>query len=319
MDKIIDVHTHPIFPEYLECVKKNGALHEDGFPIPTDYTIERQIELMDQAEVLWSCCWLSSPHAYFGDKQESIDLCRKINEKLADGKRRYPTRFGFGAAIPLPAVDAAIDEAVYALDILGADAVKIPSNSRGLYLGDKSMEPLFQELDKRGAVVVIHPHRPEPINETVWTSGPVPIYEFLADTTRAVLNYIANGFPIKYPNVKLVVPHNGSFLPNIYERMTDVVNHLEKAGKMDYIDVEEAFRKLWFDTSGNPNPNLEFLLTCADPTHIMVGSDYCFTPFEKAVEKLNDVREYIDGNLKLKRYKDGILRDNARELFHLSF
>lgn len=318
MDKIIDVHTHPVFPEYLECVKKNGALREDGFPMPMDYTIEKHIEMMDRAEVLWSCCWLSSPHAYFGNRQESIDLCRLINEKLADGKRRYPTRFGFGATLPLPAVDAAIDEAIYSLDVLGADAVKIGSNSRGLYLGDKAMEPLFEELDKRKAVVVIHPQRPEPINETVWSSGPVPIYEFLADTTRAVLNFIANGFPFRYPNVKLVVPHNGSFLPNTYERLINIMGRLERAGEMEHIDVEEAFRRLWFDTSGSPNPNLEFLMTCADPAHIMVGSDYCFVHFNPAVDKLNYIRGYIDGNPNLKPYKDMILRDNARNLFKLS-
>ena len=130
---------------------------------------------MDQCGTEWSLIALSSPQPYFsGAEKESIETCRQLNTEASGIKKQYPDRFGFQACQPLPDVDAAAEEAVYALDVLDADGIKFASNSRGLYPGDPALEPLMAESDKRHAVCNIHPHRPEPIKEGGFSAGPAP-------------------------------------------------------------------------------------------------------------------------------------------------
>lgn len=320
MDKIIDVHTHNILPEYYEEMKKNNGLEEDGFPIPKpdEWSIEKHLEFMDLGGVLWSLSFISSPQPYYGNDVACTELMHLINTRLAGYKKANPKRFGFAAHLPFPVMDKVIDEAIYCLDELGADAVRLGSNLRGIYLGDPITEPLWEELDKRNAIVAIHPQVPYPYNPNVFTGGPIPIFEFLSDTTRAVFNYVANGFCDKYPNVKLIIPHNGSFLPNVFPRFRDIMGTLMGFGRMEYVDLDAALKNnLYFDTGGSPCPNLDFLMTLTTPDHIMCGSDFPFKRINNALYSLNYLRGYVDGNPNLRPYKDDIFRNNAIRLFNL--
>ena len=219
---------------------------------------------------------------------------------------------------PLPDIEASIEEARYALGTLGASGVKLASNSRGLYLGSPELDPLMKTLNERRAICTIHPHRPEPIKEGVFSAGPVPLFEFIADTTRAVLNLIANGVIVRFPNVTWVVPHCGSFLPNIYDRFEGVVQLLAPKGLMKDIDVRESVEKLYFDLAGNPAPHLlGWLLAIANPKHVMYGSDFPFTPDFGVEHNLNKLFELLDSE-DYRSMKEDILRNNAKELFGLA-
>ena len=292
---MLDIHAHMIPPVYRAMLTRHDALLEDGFLIP-EWTPEAHLEFNEQAGISRSILSVSSPHPYFGDAAESREVCRAINEYGADCRNRWPEQFGFAACLPLPDVEGAIDEAVYALDVLHADAVKLASNSRGLYLGEAAMDPLLAELNRRKALVIIHPHRPEPLKEGVFTAGPIPLFEFLCDTTRAVLNLIASGATARYPEVRYVVPHCGSFLPNIYDRLKGISRILVPLGRMPEIDVSAEFSQLYFDTAGSPVPDLLNLLeTFAAPEQILYGSDYPFTPGADALKGAERLREFLRG------------------------
>ena len=312
---IIDVHAHFLMPDYINLLKKHDAIMEDGFPLP-DWKIEKHLELMEKCHISWSLLSLSSPHPYFkGYDKEALSICRKLNEACQDIKRNYPNQFGFSACLPLPNVEAAIEEAIYALDVLHADGIKLASNSRGQYLGCKELEPLMEELNKRSAVCNIHPHRPEPIKEGLFSSGPVPLFEFLADTTRSVLNLVSNGVILRYPNIKWIIPHCGSFLPNIYDRYLGMSKVLIPQGMMEDIDVKKSFEKLYYDLSGNPAPNLlRWLLTITSEDHILYGSDYPFTAANQIETNLDKLEKMLNEE-DLKSYKSKILRDNGKKLF----
>ena len=114
------------------------------------------------------------------------------------------------AALPLPHVDDAIREAIYALDTLKADGIKLATNVNGQYLGVPELDTLFSVLNKRKAVVILHPHRPEPVNRQVMQQTPLAMQEYLSETTRAVTNMISRNVLARYPNVKVVVPHCGA-------------------------------------------------------------------------------------------------------------
>ncbi len=311
---IIDVHAHFLTCEYIDMLKKHDATMEDGFPLPK-WNVEEHLKLMEKFNISWTLLSLSSPHPYFeGYDQEGIEMCRKLNETCAEIKLKYPDKFGFSACLPLPNVEKAIEEAIYALDVLHADGIKLASNSRGQYLGCKELEPLMKELDKRSAIVNIHPHRPEPMKEGIFTAGPVPLFEFLADTTRAVLNLVSNGVILRYPNIKWIIPHCGSFLPNIYDRYLGISKVLIPQGMMEDVDIDESFKKLYFDLSGNPAPNLlRWLLTIATEDHILYGSDYPFTSEKQIEMNLDKLQKMLDED-DLKSYKSLILRENGKKL-----
>lgn len=287
MKKLIDVHSHFLSKEYIQFLEENNATLEDGFPLP-QYDLEEHKKLMNDCGIEHSFLSISTPQPYFANHdQESIDMCRLLNEQMASIKERE-NRIGYFACLPLPNVEASISETIYALDTLHADGIKLASNSRGFYLGDKKLEPLMEVMNERHTVCVIHPHKPEPIKDDVFSASVAPLYEFLADTTRAVLNMIANGIILKYPNITWVVPHCGSFLPNIYNRFIGI----SKVVNLHNIDVKESFSMLYYDLSGITSKEvLDLLLTITTENHLLYGSDYPFTPINQIENNLNKLPE----------------------------
>ena len=186
---------------------------------------------------------MPAPQPYYGDAKESAECIRRVNEVSAKVKQQYPGRFKFCAALPLPDVDAAIREAIYALDTLGAD---------GVNLGDEELDPLMKVLDERNAVIIIHPHRPTPYPEKIIATTPLAMYEYPAETTRAVVNMLARNVLVRYPNLKIIVPHCGSFLPLALPRMKSILPAMVAQGYMQPIDWEANLSRLYFDLAGNP-------------------------------------------------------------------
>lgn len=319
MNKIIDGHSHILTGSYLNYIIENGAALDDGFALPA-WSAEEHLRLMDECGIDWSMLSFSSPHPYFGNDEECIALTRRMNEESAWIKKQHPQRFGFCASLPLPNVQSSVDEVIYALDVLGADGVKIASNSRGLYLGDSKLDPIFEELDKRNAVVFIHPHKPAQLAEGLFSSGPVPLYEFLCDTTRAVLNMMANSVLIRYPNVKVIVPHCGAFLPNIASRLESLQPVLTASGLLNNpIDVRDNLSRLYFDIAGTPVPyNLPYLLTITTPDKLLYGADYPFTPALLVKKNLDKLIRFLDEDEKLRPHREKILSGNASKLFGLN-
>ncbi len=142
---MIDIHGHILTKGYLDLLEAHGATREDGFPLPT-WSEEDALSFLDETGIRYQVLSLSSPHPFFGDAAESAVFCHAFNDETAHVIARHPDRFGFCAVVPLPDVDAAIVEATRAIGDLNALGVEIDGNSRGLYLGDERLDPLFQRL-----------------------------------------------------------------------------------------------------------------------------------------------------------------------------
>lgn len=270
----IDIHSHMIPESYLSAVKAHGMEMDEGFPIPA-WSAEEHLKFMDEAAIQTSVLTMPAPQPFFGDGAESAAICRKFNKEAAALKALYPKRFLFCAALPLPDVDKAIEEAKYALEVLGADGVKLATNSYGQYLGDPELEPLMAYLNSRNAVIITHPHKPAAANDELIAAVPLASYEYLAETTRAILNMVAHDVLVRYPNLKVVVPHCGSFLPNALPRFKGLLPVMVKQGYMNPVDVDANISHLYFDLAGAATDDtIKSLLTIADPSHILYGSDY---------------------------------------------
>ena len=314
--QIVDVHTHIIVPEYTELLKAHGAELEETFPLP-EWNAARHIAFMDSAGIRTAVLTLPAPQPYYGDAAENARCIRRVNEVSAEMKRQYPDRFRFCAALPLPDVEAAIREAIYALDTLKADGVKLATNSRGQYLGEEELDPLMEVLNERHAVIIIHPHRPTPYPEKIIETTPLAMYEYPAETTRAVVNMLARNVLTRYPNLKVVVPHCGSFLPLALPRMKSILPAMVKQGYMQPIDWEGNLSRLYFDLAGNPSIEvLKSLLTITSPGHILYGSDYPYLPDAVLQANLQRLKQTLAADRKLAEFAEMFLWKNAEKLFN---
>ena len=185
----IDVHAHAILPSFVQGLKKLGidAAAEEGYPLPA-WSEEAHLEFMRQALIDYTVLSPATPHIYNGDEKLSCEVAREINEETATLCRKYPDKFGFVAALPFPSSEGSIAEIRYAMDKLGALGVKVPSNAGGIYLGDARWEAVFAELNRRQALIILHPSpaRELPRKGTV-TGQVMALFEYPADTTRAVV------------------------------------------------------------------------------------------------------------------------------------
>ena len=220
LPRLLDVHQHILPALYLDALASAGIdpAREDGFPTPR--WGERDARAFaDGMNIGFSLLSISSPHVNWGDDVASARLCRQLNDCASRLCATDLARYGFAATLPVPDVSASIAEARRALALPGARAGKVPPNPGGGYLGDLRLDPLMAELDARSAVVVMHPTKTSAVPQGQFAANHAPVFEFLADTTRAVLNLITSGTLDRYPRVRWIVPHCGAFVPEVAHRM----------------------------------------------------------------------------------------------------
>ena len=318
---VIDVHSHIITPEFVSALEKEGRLLDEGFPLPK-WNAEAQLKWMDEAGIQMSVLTLAAPQPGLtpgpSPKGEG-SIIRRCNEAAARLKREHPDRFRFCAALPLPDVDAAIEEARYALDMLGADGIKLATNVQGQYLGAPELDTLFSFLNEWKAVVILHPHRPEPVNRQVMEQTPLAMQEYLSETTRAVSNMISRNVLVRYPDVKVVVPHCGAYLPLMVPRMKSLTPVMQANKLVGDIDWEANLAALYYDLAGAHSPEvIRMLLTITTPDHLLYGSDYPYVAPQVLTQSLQRMQQYLTDEPDLEPYKEMILWKNAEWLLGLS-
>lgn len=314
---VVDVHSHNILPDYRTVLARHHAELEEGFPLPA-WDVDSHLAFMDSAGIECSVLTMPAPQPYFGDSDECSRVVRQYNEYGARLKSASPNRIRFCASLPLPDVDAAVAEAIYAIDTLGADGVKLATNSRGQYLGDEALDPLMAVLNNRSAVIILHPHRPVPVNDSLVAALPLAVYEYPAETTRALMNLLAHNVLERYPNLKFVVPHCGSFLPLALPRLKALLPSLQAKGLVGDIDIESSLARLYYDLAGAASPTvIHTLLTITTPEHILYGSDYPYQPASLLTRNLQQLSAALDADRELAPYKQMFLSENAARLFDL--
>lgn len=298
----IDTHQHIVPPAYAAWLAERG-ITAGGLPIP-DWSIDRAIEFMDESGIQAGIVSVSTPGVHLGDDAEARRMARQVNEFAAEVVARHPHRFGFFATLTLPDVEGAVAEATHALDTLQADGVVLLANVRGTYLGDASIEPLMVELDRRHAVVFVHP--------SDLPAEPVPgippfAADFLLDTTRAAINMARAGWTERFPNVKVILSHAGGFVPYAAERIARIC-----APEGSTADGIARLRRFYFDTALSSSPYaLPSLLAFADPERITFGSDWPYAPKQRS---LHFTRLLEDFELE-PSVRQAIEQGNARRLF----
>jgi predicted TIM-barrel fold metal-dependent hydrolase len=306
----VDVHFHYLSPEYREKMIDAVGGAPDGFPAP-QWNAEAALAMMDRMNIATGMLSVSTPGVHFGNDAKARLLARSVNEFAARTIGDHRGRFGGFASLPLPDVDGALLEIAYALDTLKLDGVVVLTNFNGVYLGDKRLDPIFDELNRRGAVVFIHPTSP-----ICWQQSalgyPRPMIEFTFDSTRAVVNLIFSGTTTRCRKLRFIVPHAGGTLPFLARRIGMFGRGLAGASGSP-VTTEEHLRKLYYDLAGSPGSNvLAPLLEMTERSHILYGSDYVHTP-EAVVSA--QLEELLSSKLLSPDDFRAIARGNALKLF----
>lgn len=280
LSNLIDVHHHTVPPFWFEEVKEHISRQGGGRIVPNwlGWSPQRAIEEMDKHGVRTAVLSISTPGIWFGDVAQSRRLSRQVNEYAADMVRNYPGRFGSFAALPLPDVDGSLMELAYALDTLKADGIGLLSSYGDKWLGDPAFAPVLDELNRRKAVVYVHPNSPA-CCANLMSYVPPFFTEFTQDTNRTILSLIFSGTTRRLPDIRFIFSHAGGTIPMLAGRIDQLANNAPvfKAKLPDGIDYE--LKRFFYEIANSANKPAIAALTSAVPmSQIMFGSDFPLVP-----------------------------------------
>jgi 6-methylsalicylate decarboxylase len=273
----IDTHHHILPPLYMKAVGESAVGRTLVSGRAPAWTPAHSIEVMDRHGIGTAITSISAPGFVCKDPGEVVPLCRHCNEYAARMQSDYPGRFGSFASLPLPDIDASLEEIAFSLDSLKADGICLLTNYGGAYLGDRQFDPVFQELDRRAAVVFVHPT--ESPGACLCGLPPASL-EFPFDTTRAVANLLFSGTLARHRNIRFIFSHAGGAIPFLAERLarlerrTDFAQHVPEG-------VLVELKRLYFDTALSANGTaMSGLLRLTSIDQVVFGSDYPHAPEE---------------------------------------
>lgn len=275
----IDVHAHFLPECYVEALAAAGLRTVDGgMPIPP-WSPRAAIEMMDRQGIETAMVSLSSPGFGILAPEAAPRLVREVNDAGAELQRGHGGRFGYFASLPLPDVAASLTEISRTLDQLGADGIVLMTNYGGEYLGSPRFAAIFEELNRRGATVFLHPTSPACF-EALALGRPAPLLEFPLDTTRTVVDLLYTRRLQTNPDLKVIVPHGGAALPALAARVAAFANlPLIAQRPASEQEVFETLERLYYDVALSAHPLAVDALRRLVPTsQILFGSDWPFTP-----------------------------------------
>jgi len=295
----IDVHYH-VFPPETLAVAKN--------PAQKGWTVQRAIDELDRHGIATGIASSGSTLP--------VERARAFNEYGARIGRDHPGRFGLFAALPLPDIDASLREIEYALDVLKADGLGLVTSYGDLWLGDPKFRPVLEEINRRRAVVYVHPGDAPCCVGLSYMKPPVAgsWIEWPMQTARAILSLMLNKVTRELADIRFIFAHDGGTMPMLVGRIAGFAQSGRADFRAKFRDlfpdgVEAEYRKLYFDTAQGYYPvNFEAMRRLVPDSHILFGSDYPYFSIAEAVAGLEKLK--LPSPL-----KGAIERANAQALF----
>jgi 6-methylsalicylate decarboxylase len=304
----IDVHHH-CYPKLWFDKYRTQLLAADSDPeVLKDWSPQKNIEHMDRNGIATGIASLGNPSVWTPDVQVGRSLARSSNEFMAQMARDYPGRFGVFAAIPLPDQEGSLKEIAYAFDVLKADGIGLLTSYGDKYPGDPAFAPVFDELNRRKAVVFIHPsvanccRRLQPgIADTA--------VEYPFDEVRCIMSLLFGGTFSKFSDIRFIFTHAGGPLPVLAARLEQQMRHPEFAARIPN-GIAYELKKLHYEVANSTvsAPAMAAIAALVPPSQLLFGTDFPYVPMEKTVGGLAALG-YAPEMLR------AINRDNAEKLF----
>jgi predicted TIM-barrel fold metal-dependent hydrolase len=271
---LIDVHHHFLPPFYF-AENRDGYLTGSGRRV-LSWTPEQALAAMDKHGVATAVLSLTAGIFWSGDRQAATRTARRANEYAADVVRTHRGRFGLFAVIPLPDTEASLREIEYAYGVLKADGIHLITSYDDKWLGHPDYQPVFEELNRRKAVVFVHPTISSCCRTLLPDVSPILI-EIPQDTARAVTNLLFTGTFARFKDIRFIFTHAGGNVPMLLGRM-------HQYGPKDIAEkapngIEYELKRLYYDIAATAyRPAIAALTSLVPTTQILFGSDHPFVP-----------------------------------------
>jgi 6-methylsalicylate decarboxylase len=292
-DKLIDTHHHFYPPAY----QKAWSDWEDQRKIPhfgvqLTWTRENDIEAMDKNGITTSILSLAStPGVWFDtNAQAAHDMARQCCDFGAEMVQSKPGRYGLFAPLSMLDADATLKEIEYAFDTLKADGVNLQTNYGDKWLGDAAYKPILEELNRRKAVVYVHPLVASCCGRLSVGTFPAVI-EVPHDTTRTIVSLLLSGTFAKLRDIQWLFSHAGGTVPFLAGRIEAFYDQKARGPNGFAPDgIEAELRRLYYDTANATHPAAMAALTSLVPfSQITYGTDYPYFPLDQieSLKRLN--------------------------------
>jgi 6-methylsalicylate decarboxylase len=256
------------------------------FPRISQWTPAQSLEAMDRDGIGTSIVSIS-PSLWFGDIAATRKIAREWNEYAADLARDHHGRFAVFATLPLPDVDASLEEIGHALDTLGAVGFGLVTNYGDKWPGDTAFAPVFDELNRRKAVVHFHP-TDSPAFDGILPGVPSPMIEFPFDTTRAIVSFMFGGTFARCASIRYIFSHGGGALPMLAARIEGIAKNRKDLSAQVPNGVLPELKKLYYDIAGISDPiAFNAIRALVGPSRLLFGADYPFWSPQVAVATLD--------------------------------
>lgn len=276
----IDVHAH-YFPEaygaFVEAHGLGGRMYPpspSGGPPPAPFRyapedVAKRLAMMDEAGVERQILSIIAA-PYLTDGAVAAEAARLGNDLYASYCRAHPDHFSFWASLPLPHIDAAIAETRRAMDDLGALGVTIQTFCLNETIARDEFDPLYAELDRRKAIVFLHPCQNALCSPLVADFGLTVCAGASMEDAVVAMHLIVKRIPERFPGIRFIVPHFGGILPMLLKRLD---------GQLPFKDLAEkpsvTARRFFYDTVGwGSEAALIAARTAFGATQLVPGSDW---------------------------------------------
>lgn len=275
----IDVHYHHMAPAWISDEVVQRTLPPPVIARAKAWTPERAIHEMDRNGVETALCSVSNPGVWFGEVQQARRLARQCNEYAARMAHDHAGRFGSFAAIPLPDTEGSLAEIAHALDVLKADGIGLFTSYGDKWLADPAFKAVFEELNRRQAVIYVHPTAPTCCRNLV-PNIPAALIEYPVDTTRALFQWILSGSSERFPGIRLIFSHAGGFTMGGLGRITLLATTMPQLNLPS--DLARQVRKFYYEISSSADATtMTALLSHVPISQVLLGTD---SPFIGSME-----------------------------------
>jgi 6-methylsalicylate decarboxylase len=313
-DVRIDVHAHYWTDAYLDMLVELGRTDTEtqrGIGASSGDELDARLRLMDRAGIDVQVLSAAPQLPYCHNADRAVAAARYVNDEYAALVAAHPDRFRAFAATPMPHIEAAISEMVRAIDELGMVGLTMNTSILDRAITDPDFEPIFAELDRRAAILYLHPVGNGACSPLVsehritWMVG-APF-----EDTIAAMQLITSGHLQRYPAVKIICSHLGGALPMITRRADD---HIAWEAPDMPEAPSQAVRRLWYDTVSHCHiPALRCAIDSFGADRLLLGTDF---PYEDGDTFVRAVDYIIDSTDPGEAH--AILDANAMALFGLS-
>jgi predicted TIM-barrel fold metal-dependent hydrolase len=319
---IVDAHAHYHPRRYLAALSQMPGFSQTGgfgggrHPDTDEEThIATRMEMMDAAGVGLQ---VLSPAAgmapYSADEAASVEAARVGNDLTAELANRFPDRFKALVSLPLPHVDASLRELERAFADPGMIGVNLHCSALDRSVAEVEFEPLYEELNRRHAVVLFHPAGNGICSPFITEYGLSRSIGTSLEDAAVALHLVGRTVPARYPNITFIVPHLGGPIPMLLERLD---NQFSMAANNLAEPPSVTLRRFYYDTVGHGS---HAALLCAwkafGADHLLPGSDFpVLLSFETYARTFSWIREVglpeADVEQILERTAPAVLRLNA--------